>query len=422
MFNSNYRDMNPANPEFIAAGMSFETIAGNAFRSGSFDLSNHSIEEAVEARIRQHRNPSGPVEQLLANGQVIETREYPTSDGGIASIRIDISERKRYERDLKSLVEKNRQLSAAISAADIGVAIADTREGNLPVVFANRAFLEQTAPHFANPATIDLSQVFAGWATRQCDGIPIQEIHDSLAGCPGCTHEIALANDDGTGLWFALTISPIFDEAGQARSWVLMLADITERKAAEVTESRLRDQLANTQKMEAIGTLAGGIAHDFNNILAAILGNSEVALFDLPSGHRARDSIEEIKRSSLRAADLVAQILSFARQGETQAHPVRVDELAQECLRMLRAFIPATIALDVDNRSRAPVVFADETHMQRILMNLCVNASHAIGTKHGHISIRIEERSAHEADERQTYSLESSGLIPTFGTLGFARR
>lgn len=400
LFNETYRDMCPANRDLITAGVSFETLTANAFKSGFFVLFGQSGDEALEARIKQYRNTNGKIVQHLTDGRVIESCEFRTSEGGVASIQTDITQRTQYESALKSLVEKNRQLSAAIVATGIGVAIADARKVGLPIVFANQAFLDRTDRKAGSSATLDLTEVVAAWAARQCDGIPIQELRGLLARGTGCTREIALANDDGTQFWAALTINPIFDEGRQAQSWVLMLADITDRKMAEEAQNRLRDQLFQAQKMEAIGTLAGGIAHDFNNILAAILGNSELASQDIPSGHPARESIDEIKLSSRRAADLVAQIMSFARPADGQAvGPVHLDQVAEECRRMLRAAIPTTIALDVDNRSALPVVSADPSQMQQVLMNLCVNASHAIGSTHGRVAIRIEDWPGHETDE-----------------------
>jgi PAS domain S-box-containing protein len=159
--------------------------------------------------------------------------------------------------------------------------------------------------------------------------------------------------------------------------------DITER-------TRLEAQLRQAQKMQAIGTLAGGIAHDFNNILAAILGYSELALYDVPHGSRMQRHLEAVLTAGKRARDLVQQILAFSRQRPPERQPVGLHLLISDVLRMLRASLPSTIAIHPCLTSTAGTVFADPTQLQQVIMNLCTNAEHAMRDTGGVLAVHLD--------------------------------
>src|SRR3546814_4218741 len=105
------------------------------------------------------------------------------------------------------------------------------------------------------------------------------------------------------------------------------------------------DGMHQSQKMQAIGTLAGGIAHDFNNVLASILGNAELALLDLDESHPAHEAIQDIRTAGDHAANVVRQILAFSRHQSYEAKPIRLDEVVEEAVKLLRATLPVTIEL-----------------------------------------------------------------------------
>jgi nitrogen-specific signal transduction histidine kinase/ActR/RegA family two-component response regulator len=175
--------------------------------------------------------------------------------------------------------------------------------------------------------------------------------------------------------------------AGEEVSCVFV-RDIAERRRAEDTRRMLEAELYHAQKMEAVGTLAGGIAHDFNNILAAIVGNAEMAQMDLPAAHPSRNDIAEVLRATRRARALVSQILTFSRKQQPERCPVRVADIVDDTVRLLRATIPSTIELRSEIANADAHVYGEPTQFHQVIMNLCTNAAQAIGDQHGVIEIR----------------------------------
>ena len=114
---------------------------------------------------------------------------------------------------------------------------------------------------------------------------------------------------------------------------------------AEEERNKLETQLRQSQKMEAVGTLAGGIAHDFNNILSAIMGNTQLAQLDVSTDNPLQKRFEQIINASYRARDLIKQILVFSRQSEQELRPVQIKLVVKEVLNLIRASLPASIQI-----------------------------------------------------------------------------
>jgi len=171
---------------------------------------------------------------------------------------------------------------------------------------------------------------------------------------------------------------------------VAVYTDETEHKQAEEERKKLENQLQQVQKMESIGTLAGGIAHDFNNILGIIVGNTELAMDDVPEWNPARSNLEEIRTASLRARDVVKQILAFSRRSPQKMKPIKIGPIIKESLKLLRSSIPKTIEIHQDISSNSDTVRADPTQINQILINLCTNAAHAMRGKGGVLEVGME--------------------------------
>ena len=175
---------------------------------------------------------------------------------------------------------------------------------------------------------------------------------------------------------------------------VFSFADITERKHGEIAREQLEAQLRESQKMEALGTLAGGVAHDFNNIVATILGNVELACQDVGPAHAAIESLEEIRKAGTRAKELVRQILVFGRRQTLERRMILLEPVVQESTRFLRAMLPAGVNLTVECAAGVPAVLADANQIQQVLLNLCGNAWQALQgqERQGVIEVRVDER------------------------------
>ena len=195
---------------------------------------------------------------------------------------------------------------------------------------------------------------------------------------------------DGADLWATLSTSAILDDAGQGSGWLTMVTDVTEHQRAEDRRVALEGQLLQSQKMEAIGTLAGGIAHDFNNILAVILGNRALAEQDLGAGHPASARLAQIQQAGERGRHLVHQIVAFSRQQPQARIKQALQPLLVEAAKLLRATLPARVALDLVADDTSIWVNADATQLQQVLMNLCTNAWHALRGGSGRIVIGLD--------------------------------
>src|SRR5574340_519552 len=142
--------------------------------------------------------------------------------------------------------------------------------------------------------------------------------------------------------------------------------------------------------MEAIGALAGGIAHDFNNILAAMLGYADLARSKVEDGSPVQEMLTKVIEGGDRAKKLVRQILSFSRQADQKLTPVKVQDVVQEALRLLRASIPTTIEFRQDIDQSCDYVLADPTQIHQIVMNLSTNAYHAMRGKRGVLGLTLK--------------------------------
>jgi PAS domain S-box-containing protein len=186
---------------------------------------------------------------------------------------------------------------------------------------------------------------------------------------------------DGEWRWVHARGRCVRDAEGAPCRFVGSAIDITAHKQAQIDKEHLEAQLRQSQKMEAIGTLAGGIAHDFNNILGAILGYGEMAHRQSAEGSAMRRYLDNVMHAAGRAKDLVDRILGFSRSGLGERIPVHIQSIVEETLELLTASLPAGIRMDARLDAHNAAVIGDATHFHQVVMNLCTNALQAM--EHG---------------------------------------
>jgi PAS domain S-box-containing protein len=182
------------------------------------------------------------------------------------------------------------------------------------------------------------------------------------------------------GKVFPVEITANFFDLRGRRTMLAAIRDITERKQAEEARARLEEQLRQAQKMEAIGHLSGGIAHDFNNILTGILGYLTLAAErqDEIGDAKLGRHLEQARKASLRARDLIQQMLTFSRGGKGVSRPVEVAGLIEESVSLLISSLPSTVELATDLQGALPAVLIDPVQVEQVLLNLCINARDAM--------------------------------------------
>ena len=232
----------------------------------------------------------------------------------------------------------------------------------------------------------------------QALGQPLAQFVPGLAAlveeARACTARPALARAvrlqalraDGEAFAAEATLSRI-DPSGHVLHCIV-LRDLTDRLAAEKAREELEVQLRQSQKMEAIGTLASGIAHDFNNIVAAILGNAALLHDAVPHGAWG-SHLEEISKAGLRARDLVQRLLAFSRRQEPVFASQPLQPVVAEGVQLLRAMLPSGIELVCSLPDEPVHIRADSAQLQQVVMNLGANAWQAIGARPGRIEIAV---------------------------------
>lgn len=201
-----------------------------------------------------------------------------------------------------------------------------------------------------------------------------------------------------------VTIFPIRDKAGNITDFVSVKHDITR-------EAEMERQLLHAQKMEAIGTLAGGIAHDFNNILSAIIGYSEIALYDLEPDSSAAESIGQVLAAGNRAKDLVKQILSFSRSSSNNKTPIRIIHVIKESIKLMRATIPSFIEIRQNIIVGDLQILGDPTQIHQLLINLCTNSAHAMEETGGILEITLDSSFIQEESVQEYPALKPGAYV-----------
>ncbi len=278
----------------------------------------------------------------------------------------DITERKQSENALRESEEKYRSMMEAMVDATY-ICSSDFR-----IEYMNPAMITR----IGRDATGESCYKVLHGLNEKCSWC----IHEKIMGGEDIQYEKVSPKDDKT---YCISSSPIFHTDGSV-SKLTIYRDVTEIQNMEA-------QLKKVQRMEAIGTLAGGIAHDFNNILFPVIGYTEMMLDNASEGSDLQHHLNEVLTGSMRARDLVQQILAFSQQAEKELKPIKTQIIIREVLKLMKASFPSTIIIDQCIDKNCGMVLADPTSFHQIAMNLVTNAFHAMEEDGGTLTIGLSE-------------------------------
>jgi len=395
--------VNPAALKLFGAA-SPDQLVGKSNLERIHPDSREEVKKRIHAlNLERKPVPNAELKYIRIDGSIVDVEtsavpiNYGGRDGSLVFVR-DISERKWAEKEREHLNRLNQLILDAVNEGIIGL----DAEGKCV---------------FANPS----ATAILGYELEEMLGADIHGLihHSKVDGSvyprPECLTLIALNNGSPQGMkgdyfWkkngekfpVVFSCTPII-EAGCVIGGVITFLDMTKRKRDEEIKSMLEAKLMQAQKLEAIGTLAGGIAHDFNNILSPIIGFTEMALRDIAHSSPMRSGLEQVLKAGLRARELVKQILAFSRPGrEGEKVPLELSGIVQEAMKLLRASLP--VSIEIRQNLGKGCALADATQIHQVLMNLCINAAHAMDD-HGVLEVNLDRVHLRESD------LESLSLI-----------
>jgi PAS domain S-box-containing protein len=225
------------------------------------------------------------------------------------------------------------------------------------------------------------------------DSAKVQKVLDRLmTGSDGHLAKVdfRMARKEEGYIWINLRAKIIrHGQDGKPESVIGILRDINDRIASDAEKYQLEKKLHQSQKMEAMGTLAGGIAHDFNNVLASVIGYAELAIDDIDKDSVMYHNLNEILVAGMRAKDLVRQILVFSRHADTKQKPTILNDMIGEAVKLMRATIPSSIDIQDKLTGESLVVFPNPSQIHQIIINLCTNAFHAMENEGGTMYIEL---------------------------------
>ncbi|MCC6797006.1 MAG: response regulator [Candidatus Hydrogenedentes bacterium] len=345
-----------------------------------FNLPNFTGMEALEL-LRKH---DADLPFLLVSGTIGEERAVEAVKAGAndyvmkenltrlpSVIEREVREA-RHRRKRREAEATAMRLLRAIQQANEGIAIITP---SWTLEYANQAFANITGIS-ANANGRVRSHVVGEDVDRN------RTIDDAIRSLTTWSGRYETVRPDGSDYVLDLKLNPIGNGTGDLTSIVVIARDVS-------IEERREAQLNQAQRLEALGTLAGGIAHDFNNILTAMVGYTEMAIADVEDDGVQSD-LQKVLRAGDRAKRLIRQILTISRRQSEDWVNLYPQMAVNEAIEFLRASLPATIDLRAYVSNACPMISADPTHLNQIVMNLCTNAAHAMGAKGGLIEIELE--------------------------------
>lgn len=381
MCNAAYERLYSSVAAELRVGARFEDILRAGIAKTSPDLPAAEIEAGIARRLEAHRNPPPrPFEHRMLDGRWILICERRMSDGGTASLQIDLTALKETQQ---ALHESEQRLARAQRIAGVGDIEQDLVGGK--VTWSDHAYAIYGLPKVDVPSW----EEFIAMIHPEDRERAASAIAQPQQGVRACTVEYRIIRRDGQLRHLLRESELIHDQAGKLVRVASTVQDITELRQSQERERDLQAQLQHRQKLEALGTLAGGIAHDMNNTLVPILALSKRAMTRAESGSRERVHLETIYHASEHARDLVKQILAFSRKDRIDKKPIDLALITRDALQMMRAGLPASIRL-VERIADTPLVLGDAGQIRQVIINLLTNAAQAIGEAGGTITVEID--------------------------------
>ncbi len=301
----------------------------------------------------------------------LETRTYPTVDGIAVHMR-DVSDIERQQRELDEAIQRALRMNSLL---DISNEAFITEDLDFRVTYWNNGAEQIYGWTKEEAAGRDIRDLIYDDATR------FEEAAAALAATGRWTGELQQRSKDGRHIIVACRWQAITDENGKPTSYFAVNSDVTALREQQEQQNRAR-------RLESLGTLAGGIAHDLNNVLTPVLMSVQL-LRTVESARERTELLDGMQAAVTRGAEMISQVLSFARGVKGARDAVHASDLIDELSKLTLAVLPKSIELDIDHTAVSPML-GDATQILQVLVNLVTNARDAMA-EGGILRIRVRE-------------------------------
>jgi PAS domain S-box-containing protein len=371
-----FREVFESGDDPIPDGAKYATVFRAAAVKGRIDGVRRDEEDWLDERLRTHSAGPNHFTLTLRTGRVFEVDERRLPNNSTAMTLLDVTDYERREAASSTNEQKARAMLDSVfdGVLTIGAdGVVDSVNARAAEIFGRT-----------------IETIIGNTISLLVPDVPLQNFLES--GAIGSIREFRGRKASGESLNLDIAVSELPDNWSlqdrrreTRKTFVATIRDVTEQRA-------LARQLQQAQRMDAIGTLAGGIAHDFNNILSIIMGYGALLQQEMSEGTEGRENADMVVQAARRARELVEQILTFSRHSDEQAKlPIDPKLVVKEVLKLIRSTVPATIEIAQEITDRDGRLVGDVSQRHQVIMNLCTNAVHAMGSGPGRLSVSLTE-------------------------------